>query len=194
MRKDFRVENLREEIEKIYDDFEKEQKRKKQEAQTHEPQDCYMIFNGTNLGLVKAGKLVDNLDAMSGYQAYQAKKYQDVVDRGPIPEGKYDALQKERQTITPFDAGVGLVAGALNINYGKWKGSLPTWGMRRVWIHPDDKTNTYGRDNFSIHGGMSKGSRGCIDIPWQTDKLSTYLDGCADEKVPLYVRYKRDYW
>ena len=26
----------------------------------------------------------------------------------------------------------------------------------------DDNTNTYGRSGFSIHGGLTKGSAGCI--------------------------------
>ena len=29
---------------------------------------------------------------------------------------------------------------------------------------------------------------GCIDIPWQTEILSDYLDGCQ-ESVPVYVKY-----
>ena len=33
---------------------------------------------------------------------------------------------------------------------------------------------------------------GCIDIPWQTDKLSDYLDGCQDS-VPVYVKYPKNW-
>ena len=46
---------------------------------------------------------------------------------------------------------------------------------------------------FMIHGGLSKGSAGCIDIPWQTGRLSDFLDGCQ-ESVPVYVRYIRENW
>ena len=50
-------------------------------------------------------------------------------------------------------------------------------------------------DNLdAIHGGLTKGSRGCIDIPYQTDKLWSYLDGCEEDEVPLYVKYKRKHW
>ena len=39
-----------------------------------------------------------------------------------------------------------------------------SWGNSRVWLEPSKETNTYGRDNFSIHGGMWPGSAGCIDM------------------------------
>ncbi|MBO7243724.1 MAG: hypothetical protein J6V53_00385 [Alphaproteobacteria bacterium] len=48
----------------------------------------------------------------------------------------------------------------------------------------------YGRDGFTIHGGFSKGSAGCIDIPWQTDDLSDYLDNCQ-ETVPVHIKYPK---
>ena len=32
---------------------------------------------------------------------------------------------------------------------------------------------------------------GCIDIPWQTGKLSNYLDNCQDS-VPIYVKYPKE--
>jgi len=53
-------------------------------------------------------------------------------------------------------------------------------------------TNTYGRSGFSIHGGLNKGSAGCIDIPWQTGKLDDYLDECQDS-VPVKVKYPKDW-
>ena len=53
--------------------------------------------------------------------------------------------------------------------------------------------NAIGRSGFSIHGGWKKGSAGCIDIPWQTGKLSRYLDDCQDN-VPVYVKYTKEKW
>lgn len=51
------------------------------------------------------------------------------------------------------------------------------WGDWRIRLKPLKTTNTYGRDNFFIHGGGTKGSAGCIDIGGgilgnkQTDRL-----------------------
>ena len=156
-------------------------------------QNCSMMFNGSKLELLKDNKTIDILDALSGDKNYQAKKFQNVAYKGPIPEGIYYANQDQRQNIGVSDAIIGLATGILNVNRGKWKGSLPAWGMRRVWLEPDPETNTYGRDGFMIHGGLSKGSAGCIDIPWQTGRLSDFLDGCQ-ESVPVYVRYIRENW
>ena len=47
---------------------------------------------------------------------------------------------------------------------GAWPGSSMSWGSSRVWLEPAKETNTYGRDNFSIHGGWAPGSAGCIDM------------------------------
>ena len=149
---------------------------------------CYMTFDGQNLELNGGNSSYQHtLDAMSGNPNYQAKKYQSVKDLGPIPEGTYYASQNQRQTIDPINAVAGI------IKHGNWRGSVPAWGLRRVWLTPDNNTNTYGRDGFSIHGGIEKGSAGCIDIPWQTGKLSKYLDNCQDS-VPIYVKYTKEKW
>ena len=154
---------------------------------------CYMRFDGKNLSLFANNQKVNSLDAMSGQPDYQAKKFQNVPNKGPIPEGTYYANQNQRQTIGILDAAIGAGTGILGINRGTWKGSLPAWGMRRIWLKPDSDTNTYGRDGFTIHGGWSKGSAGCIDIPWQTGTLSDFMDNCQ-ESVPVYVDYPKDSW
>ena len=154
---------------------------------------CYMTFDGQILNLFANNQKVNSLDAMSGLPNYQAKKFQNIPNKGPIPEGTYYANQNQRQTIGFLDAAIGAVTGILGINRGKWKGSLPAWGTRRIWLKPDSDTNTYGRDGFTIHGGFSKGSAGCIDIPWQTGTLSDYMDNCQ-ESVPVYVGYPKDNW
>ena len=131
---------------------------------------CYIEFNGQNVDLYKYGQydgtrlqngqLQYNLNGQSGGDDYQSKIHQDVPNKGPIPEGTYYANQNQRQNITVLDAAAGI------IGHGKWPGQLPAWGTKRVWLQPDANTNTYGRSGFTIHGGWSKGSAGCIDIPW----------------------------
>ncbi len=164
-----------------------------QQVQTNDP-NCYIEFNGQDVDLYKYGQndgnrlqngqLQDNLNGQSGGDDYQSGIYQDVPNKGPIPEGTYYADQSQRQNITAFDTVAGIVG------HGKWAGSLPAWGTSRVWLQPDANTNTYGRSGFSIHGGLTKGSAGCIDIPWQTGKLNNYLDDCQDS-VPVYVKYPK---
>ena len=153
---------------------------------------CYMTFDGQNLGLYNNNGQVDALDAQSGKDNFQSAKYQNRANAGPLPEGTYYADQDQRQNINLKDAVWGGITKVFDLPYGAWKGSLPAWGIRRVWLKPDENTNTYGRSGFSIHGGLSKGSAGCIDIPWQTKQLSDYLDNCQDS-VPLYVKYPKNW-
>lgn len=94
--------------------------------------------------------------------------------------------------MTPKDVALKL-GEKLGINTNQksnWSGNPISWGTSRVWLQPDVNTNTYGRSGFTIHGGLAKGSRGCIDIPWQTGKLNNYLDECQDS-VPVYVKYPK---
>ncbi|MDY4884668.1 MAG: DUF2778 domain-containing protein [Alphaproteobacteria bacterium] len=154
---------------------------------------CYMNFDGQNLNLYRNNQQVNSLDAMSGKAGYQARMYQNMMDKGPLPEGIYYANQDQRQNITPLQALLGITSLVSPFDFGKWPGTLPAWGLRRIWLQPDANNTMYGRDNFSIHGGLSKGSAGCIDIPWQTDILSNYMDGCQDS-VPLYVKYPQERW
>ena len=167
---------------------------KKRLGITDEQEDCYMTFDGKNLGLYNKGIQINNLDAMSGQPNYQARKYQNLRNKGPIPEGIY--YTNQRQTINSLEATLGTVAPLVEKMTGRkltnWSGGPAAWGTKRVWLQPDANTNTYGRSGFSIHGGLKKGSAGCIDIPWQTNKLSDYLDNCQTS-VPLNVKYPKNW-
>ena len=177
------------------------------QQQTSNDPNCYVEFDGNNVDLYKYGQsngnrlqngqLQGNLSGQSGDDYHQSSIYQNVANHGPIPEGTYWADQKQRQNISTVDALIGTGVGianalGININRGNWSGGPAAWGTKRVWLRPDANTNTYGRSGFSIHGGLTKGSAGCIDIPWQTDKLSNYLDSCQDS-VPVYVNYPKSW-
>ena len=98
-------------------------------------QNCYMKFDGNNLDLYNSKGKFDSLDAQSGYDGYQSRIYQNITNRGPIPEGTYYANQDQRQGISIFDSALGV------IKKGKWPGSIPSWGTSRVWLQPDANTN-----------------------------------------------------
>ena len=163
---------------------------------------CYVEFDGNNVDLYKYGQsngnrllngqLQGNLNGQSGDDYHQGSIYQNVANHGPIPEGTYYANQDQRQSLTLKDVALklGEKLGISTNQKSNWSGNPTAWGTKRVWLQPDTNTNTYGRSGFSIHGGLSKGSAGCIDIPWQTGKLSDYLDGCQDS-VPVYVKYPK---
>lgn len=142
----------------------------------------YAKFDGKALTVYQNSKEIYKFDAMSGKNEYQNPKYQNLANRGPIPEGVYVARQSEIQHITPY----GLLAGI--VNAGTWSGSLYSWGESRVWLEPSNETNTYGRDGFSIHGGLFPGSAGCIDLTGQISTFIPWLESTGKDLV-VYVEY-----
>ncbi|MBR1601480.1 MAG: DUF2778 domain-containing protein [Alphaproteobacteria bacterium] len=162
------------------------------QTQNNNDPNCYMTFNGQNLNLYNNIGQVGSLDAQSGHDDFQSSQYQNVENKGPIPEGTYYANQDQRQSLTPQNIALklGEKLGLDMQQKSGWSGNPISWGISRVWLQPDANTNTYGRSGFTTHGGLAKGSRGCIDIPWQTGKLNNYLDECQDS-VPVYVKYPK---
>ena len=80
----------------------------------------YAKFDGKALTVYQNSKEIYKFDAMSGKNEYQNPKYQNLANRGPIPEGVYVARQSEIQHITPY----GLLAGIVNAALGGIFGSL----------------------------------------------------------------------
>ena len=142
----------------------------------------YAKFDGRALTIYQNNKEIYKFDARSGKPEYQDPKYQNLPNQGPIPEGAYVARQSEIQHITPY----GLLAGI--VNAGTWKGSLYSWGNSRVWLEPSNTTNTYGRDGFSIHGGLFPGSAGCIDLTGQINMFISWLESTGKDLI-IYVEY-----
>ena len=54
-----------------------------------------MEFDGNTLDLYNSKGLFNSLDAQSGYDGYQNRVYQNVVNKGSIPEGTYYANQDQ---------------------------------------------------------------------------------------------------
>ena len=118
---------------------------------------------------------------------------------GPLPEGVYHIHVDEVQSISTRDQLLGMVGR------GAWPGGTISWGEQRVWIHPGathtdarsveapvpgtDRTVT--RDGFSIHGGRTPGSAGCIDL---TSRAGAFFGRLSEVShtggtIPLYVNY-----
>ena len=122
----------------------------------------YAVFDGKRFTLYIDNKPVISWEAVSGRSGYQSPEYQDQKSTGPIPEGTYVARQEKLQFMSATDWLVGWTTKVTD--RGAWPGSSMSWGSSRVWLEPAKETNTYGRDNFSIHGGWAPGSAGCIDM------------------------------
>ena len=145
----------------------------------------YAVFNGKTLTLYQDGKPIRSWEAVSGRPGYQSPEYQDRKSTGPIPEGTYVARTEELQfykDISWLDRQKSALGG------GTWRGGTDSWGNSRVWLKSSEETNTYGRGGFSIHGGTTPGSAGCIDLTsWMDDFTKRFESNGHD--VLLRVEY-----
>ena len=155
------------------------------------PSKARLDFDGSRLRFIRDGKMVLNLDAMSGQPEYQNSKYQNVRNLGPLPEGRYRVRQNQIQDIDPLQSTLGIAGKIFNRSVGEFPGGHFSWGMTRVWLEPFDDNTMYGRDKFSIHGGASMGSAGCIDIPRQTEEFFDEMRKYKRDLI-LNVHYDTD--
>ena len=130
----------------------------------------YANFDGKTLTIYQNGKVVASWNAASGKPGYQSPGYQNLKDKGTIPAGTYIARQSELQFYKDISWGD---RQRYAFGFGTWRGGTDSWGNSRVWLEPSKETNTFGRDGFSIHGGATPGSAGCID-------LTSGMDGFTD--------------
>ena len=74
------------------------------------------------------------------------------------------------------------------VGFGTWRGGTDSWGESRAWLEASTETNTYGRDDFSIHGGWVPGSAGCIDLTSNMDNFVALFDYIENDLI-IKVEY-----
>ncbi len=152
------------------------------------PFGCSMNYDGINLNMRRGPYLEYSVPAYSGMPSCQRPEDLDKQNCGRIPEGMYYAKQSDRQNYySPFEK----VKRQIGMN--TWPGGTTSWGDERVWLTPDENNNMMGRGGFSIHGGTTPGSLGCIDITKYTPELREYMDSCQNV-IPLQVKYSQESW
>ena len=72
---------------------------------------------------------------------------------------------------------------------GEWPGGQSSWGRYRFWLTPAPSTETLGRDKFSIHGGSSPGSAGCIDLTDHMDEFADLMMALGQDEIGVKVDY-----
>jgi hypothetical protein len=129
-------------------------------------------FQGSGIHLYPAVSGVPVDGRFSYTQAAQKES-----GKGPIPEGTY--------WIRPDELWDNAWYHVLARNRA--------WGNHRITIHPFPSTQTWGRGGFFIHGGVTPGSKGCIDLTLQMDRfvndLKSELGGLPGCQIHLSVRY-----
>ena len=100
----------------------------------------------------------DTMGEIESWLAYSGKsgsnlsiKDQTKKEYGPIPEGTY--------TVNPSDT---LVFAKIDPERKDYP--YASWGTYATPIRPAQGTETYGRGGFYLHGGVTPGSAGCVDL------------------------------
>lgn len=137
------------------------------------------IFDGIALTTYDNSKRTGYWGAMSGKPDYQGKENQTVESKGPIPEGLYVARQSKLQHRDDYST---------IKKQTSWKGGSAAWGNHRIWLEPANETNTLNRSNFSIHGGVSFGSAGCIDLENGMDGFAKWFEKNGKDVI-VHVKY-----
>jgi hypothetical protein len=147
---------------------------------------CGLRFDGRKLSLEENGKAITDWPAVSGRPGTQGPEYQSYRDNGPLPQGNHrinvGEIQRYEDT-SLFDR----LKGAFN--HGTWRGGTPAWGNYRFWLKPEAGTNTFGRDSFSIHGGWTPGSAGCIDLTSEMDDFADLMQALGQDEIGVHVDY-----
>ena len=141
----------------------------------------YLLFDLNSLYLkTKNGRIKKKWEAVSG-DTKSNWSDQKKADFGPIPEGTYTVR---------FDQTLDYTSAESLWDRLKWRIKKPSWGLIITPLEADIKTNTFGRNNFYIHGGDKPGSKGCIDL---TDQNANFHETLRLYKrnFKLIVAYKK---
>jgi hypothetical protein len=143
-------------------------------------------FDGTKLTLQENGEPIRSWPAVSGRPGTQGPEYQSYRDNGPLPQGDYRVKVNEMQRYedtSRYDRFKGVFGG------GPWPYGTPAWGKYRFWLEPGPDAKTFGRDNFSIHGGLVPASAGCIDLTSEMDDFADLMQALGQDEVDVHVDY-----
>ncbi len=116
-----------------------------------------------------------------------SKERQKDKGQGGLPEGLY-SLEKSKIQLWADIPVLNKVVSSLGVG-GLWKGGTYAWGRDRWWLKSEG-ANTFGRSGFTLHGGSSWGSAGCIDLGTKGMTVFTRnLMSRMGERVYLNVEY-----
>jgi hypothetical protein len=129
------------------------------------------------------------------------KRFVGIKEKGPIPEGRYTFSPPSIERFSSgeqFNLLIGGIFGRESVEAGG-RGIHPgDWGKGRVHLNPVVSTLRQGpagdvkkRSGFFLHGGLLRGSSGCIDIGSDFDELADFLEGFK-RPITVTVEYESE--
>lgn len=144
-----------------------------------------LTFDGKELNWLHANGITEGWTAVSGIldQNGNTQPEMQFMKGGPIPEGWYKV--DPSRTLSIYDAGN-------LIDLVKWVAKYPSWGSYNTPIMTSEGSLNYNfnRSNAFIHGGISYGSAGCIDLAMNNAAFFGAFQGHG-KVLPLNVNYSR---
>jgi hypothetical protein len=128
-----------------------------------------------------------------------SKERQTQKNLGPTPEGLY-SINRSAFIESKNEGGSQQWSNlswyekaAASVGRSSWPGGTSSWGEYR-WKLQNEGAETFGRDNFYMHGGSLWGSRGCIDLgAGVTEFYKSFMgNNHGGDKVFLKVQYPQD--
>ncbi|MFZ6663663.1 RHS repeat domain-containing protein [Peijinzhouia sedimentorum] len=124
---------------------------------------------------------------------------QTIRDVGPVPEGNYSINKREfvpgsNESGFQDFSDISLVKQlAAPMGFSNWPGGTSSWGNYR-WKLQNEGAQTFGRDNFYLHGGSLWGSRGCIDcgVGINAFTRSFMSRDLGNDKIFIKVKYPQN--
>ncbi|MDE6478595.1 MAG: L,D-transpeptidase family protein, partial [Alphaproteobacteria bacterium] len=144
------------------------------------------VFDGKSLTLYDGDKPVKSWSGNAGKLDFQSPEFQDVVGKGPLPVGMYVARQSEFYYFDDMTwverrlAPLGL--------WTRFPGGRASWGSAKVSLEPSLQNDMRGRSGFTVHGGTTPGSKGCIDLEDNIDDFAEWFDKNGKDVV-IQVKY-----
>jgi hypothetical protein len=171
----------------------------------------YASFDGTSLNLHYQTDVDGNntpktfsTPAVSGRPGADgtfdySKSRQAMSSTGPLPEGSYSLDPSQIRPLTLKDEVIGKGMAwtqLLGRKTGSFPGGSTAWGMGRMPIDPSsvqvcDPTTSLmvTRSGFTVHGGISAGSAGCIDLLRGEMLFFSKLTQSSSSAIKLIVDY-----
>lgn len=126
---------------------------------------------------------------------------QKTPDEGPLPEGTY-WINPQKIIKSPdawsFENVGNIAAGIINTiskeKVGSMPGGRPAWGEGHVQINPTKVVvDGVKRGGFTIHGGSTPGSVGCIDLTENDGNFFDFLEKHRGDQdsIPIFVKYPK---
>ncbi len=133
-----------------------------------------LAYDGAKLSVVdKDGSVIYSTSATSGKGEHMNNPAsQHIENLGPIPEGEYSYKNNKWQTMTRIQQIKRLILGG-------------DWGTHNVPL--EVVRNNSARSGFYLHGGLFKGSAGCIDVGANIGKI--YSLTRLQKITYVYVNY-----